>query len=218
MDTSSFRSWLVGVQSLTSLQRSKLRQSLGDKPVADEEACAWIDQRAQQVLACPHCASAQVQRWGRASGVQRYRCCSCHRTFSALTGTPLSGLKRRDAWAQYAQALIDGLSVRQAARQAHIHPTTSFRWRHRMLASLAQEQETELQGIVEADETYFRASCKGRRDLMRRARDRGGPVSRKERGAELELHGAQDLLRHGCGEDLPGPRTHDRQDRGRHPR
>ena len=127
MDSILFRTWLVGVQSLTSLQRSKLKQSLGDRPVADEDACAWIDQRAQQVLACPHCAAAHVQRWGRTSGVQRYRCCVCHRTFSALTGTPLSGLKRRDAWARYAQALIDGVSVRKAAQQAHIHRTTSFR-------------------------------------------------------------------------------------------
>ncbi len=185
MDSILFRTWLVGVQSLTSLQRSKLKQSLGDRPVADEDACAWIDQRAQQVLACPHCAAAHVQRWGRTSGVQRYRCCVCHRTFSALTGTPLSGLKRRDAWARYAQALIDGVSVRKAAQQAHIHRTTSFRWRHRMLEPLAQEQETELQGVVEADETYFRASYKGRRDLMRRARRRGGPVPQKERGTEL---------------------------------
>jgi transposase-like protein len=42
-----------------------------------------------------------------------------------------------------------------------------------MLALPASENDTELENIVEADETYFLESFKGQRELPRQARDRG---------------------------------------------
>lgn len=33
-----------------------------------------------------------MQRWGHESGIQRYRYYDCHRTFNALTGSPLAEL------------------------------------------------------------------------------------------------------------------------------
>lgn len=70
--------------------------------------------------------------------------------------------------------MVDGLSVRKAAQSAGIDRTTSFRWRHRLLQLPAQENDTELVNIVEADETYFLESFKGQRHLPRKARQRGG--------------------------------------------
>ncbi|ENY77361.1 hypothetical protein C206_12464 [Pseudomonas putida TRO1] len=43
-----------------------------------------------------------------------------------------------------------------------------------MLALPASENDTELENIVEADETYFLESFKGQRELPRQARHRGG--------------------------------------------
>jgi len=155
-----------------------------DETKSAQDACSWINQRAQEVLACPHCMAAHVQRWGKESHLQRYRCCACHKTFNALTGSPLAGLKRRDAWAQYAQALIEGVSVRAAARRAGIHRTTAFRWRHQLLQCPAQERDTELHNLVEADETYFLQSFKGQRHLPRPARHRGGCATKRGLSAE----------------------------------
>lgn len=183
MDAKSFRCWLQQLQSLTKGQRQQIKRLLDEAPLT-RDACTCVNRRAQEVLACPHCMASHVQRWGKESHLQRYRCGACHKTFNTLTGSPLAGLKRRDAWASYAQAMIDGASVRVAARQAGVHRTTAFRWRHRLLQLPAQERDTELHTIVEADETYFLESFKGRRHLPRPARHRGGCAAKRGLSAE----------------------------------
>ena len=67
------------------------------------------------------------------AGLKRYKCKGCNRTFNALTGTPLATLKHRDRWLAYAKALVDGVSLRKAAKRGRIDLTTAFRWRHRFL-------------------------------------------------------------------------------------
>lgn len=42
--------------------------------------------------ACPHCGDNQRTKHGRTrTGVQRWQCWACERTWSGLTGTPVSG-------------------------------------------------------------------------------------------------------------------------------
>lgn len=183
MDKKSFRGWLSQLSELSVRQLEQLKAQLAGSE-DDGDARDWINRHAQECLACPHCQSAHVQRWGREAGIQRYRCCGCQRTFNALTGSPLAGLKCREAWADYAQAMMDGCSLRTAARRAGVHLSTAFRWRHRLLQRPAQEQDTELHNIVEADETYFLESFKGRRPLPRPARHRGGSAGKRGLSAE----------------------------------
>jgi hypothetical protein len=57
---------------------------------------------------CPHCGSRKLQGWGHVSGLPRYRCTECRRSFNALTGTPLARLRKKELWAEQAQALITG--------------------------------------------------------------------------------------------------------------
>lgn len=193
MDTKTFRDWLGKLDSLTAGQRAKLGQTLRAGAPRGSVAQSVVNQRAAEVLACPHCYAASVVGWGREGGVQRYRCRSCSKTFNALTGTPMAHLKRRDAWLVYAQALWDGLSVRKAASQAGVHRTTSFRWRHRWLEQPSAENDTELGSIVEADETYFLESFKGQRELPRPARHRGGCAAKRGLSAEqIPVFVAQD--------------------------
>jgi transposase-like protein len=126
-------------------------------------------------LGCPHCDANDVRPWGHASGLPRYRCCDCRRTFNALTGTSLACLRHKDRWAQQAQALMSGESLSQAAMRCGVATTTAFRWRHRFLAAPTLDQPTRLSGLVEADETFILESFKGRRSgLPRAARKRGG--------------------------------------------
>lgn len=80
--------------------------------------------------------------------------------------------------------MANGLSVRKAAQEAGVHRTTSFRWCHRMLALPASENDTELSNIVEADETYFLESFKGKRKLPRAARHRDGKAQKRGLSAE----------------------------------
>ncbi len=75
--------------------------------------------------------------------------------------------------------MIAGETVRAAARRCGVHKNTSFRWRHRFLAKLSGAKPAHLHGIVEADETYFLESFKGRRNLPRSVRKRGGKAAKR---------------------------------------
>jgi transposase-like protein len=134
---------------------------------------------------CPHCGGRKLQRWGHASGLPRYRCGDCRRSFNALTGTPLARLRMKERWADQTQALITGESLAQAAKRCGVDATTAFRWRHRFLAAPALDKPSQLTGIVEADETYILESFKGKRaGLPRPAHKRGGMA--KTRGLSAE--------------------------------
>jgi hypothetical protein len=96
----------------------------------------------------------------------------------------LSRLRHRDRWLTYSDALIEGLTVRRAAHRCGIHKNTSFRWRHRFLQMSAQTKAQHLQGIAEADETYFPYSCKGQRHLGRPPRKRGHAIHARGTGKD----------------------------------
>ena len=134
---------------------------------------------------CPHCASLQTIKHGRYGDLQRFRCRRCNRTFNALTGTPLAHLHLRDKWLGQAEALRDGLSLRQASERLHVAQSTAFRWRHRFLALPQTVQARTLIGIAEADEAYFLRSCKGqRRGIGRPSRKRGGKAAKRGLSSE----------------------------------
>ena len=152
-------------------------------PIGD--LMAQIGQARVASLGCPHCGGDAIRRWGEANGKPRYRCTSCGKTFNALTGTPLAGLRRMDRWNDQAQALISGETVAKAAGRCDVAYTTAFRWRHRFLAALDFDKPRHLSGIVEADETFILKSFKGTRsDLPRPARKRGGKAAK--RGLSVE--------------------------------
>lgn len=75
-------------------------------------------------------------------------------------------------------------AVRKAAAQLDVHRTTAFRWRHRFLTVPHDVKAQHLDGIVEADETYFLRSYKGQpqrlgREQSRQARRRGGRAAKR---------------------------------------
>ena len=129
---------------------------------------------------CPHCTGTHTIKHGRHGDLQRFRCRHCNRTFNTLTGTPLAHLHLRDKWLGQAEALRDGLSLRQVSERLHIAQSTAFRWRHRFLALPQTVQARALIGIAEADEAYFLRSCKGqRRGIGRASRKRGGKAAKR---------------------------------------
>lgn len=105
-------------------------------------------------------------------------------------------------WLGYARSLVDGVSLRKAAAQNDIHLETSFRWRHRFLASAKSKKAGAVAGIVEADETFILKSAKGSRRIVgRAARKRGGKASKP--GLSTDEHDAVLIVRdrHGATSD-----------------
>jgi transposase-like protein len=180
MRTEAFHQWLSQADALTAAQRRRAVEILRQERKLPD-SLAGI--RAVEP-ACPHCHHRPCGRWGNAHGLPRYRCSACGKTFNVLSGTPLARLRHRECWDEYAQALIDGDTVRAAARRCGVHKNTAFRWRHRFLTLPAGLKPSSLHGIVEADETYFLESHKGERHLPRPPRKRGGVA--KKRGLSSE--------------------------------
>ena len=168
MIPNDFRKWIKEIPGLTKRQRLQCMtrfQQRHDVPPAIALAVPEF---------CPHCQYDKLWKWGHASGLQRWRCQQCSKTFNVLTGTPLARLRKKDKWMDNAEAMIAGFSVRRAARKCGVHRNTSFRWRHRFLRRQQRAQFGNLSGISECDTTYFNRSEKGSRYLNRKPRRRGG--------------------------------------------
>jgi transposase-like protein len=176
MNSRGFQALVSQLGDLSAVQCEALITALKRKLPIDD-AVQLIDTKFHADPCCGHCHSRDVRGWSSQGGLKRYRCKACSKTFNALTGTPLAYLHRRDAWFAYAQALADGLSLRKAAKRCGIALDTSFRWRHRFLASAKSVKAKTVKGIVEADETFIRRSAKGSKRLAGRApRKRGTPA------------------------------------------
>lgn len=171
MDTPAFQHLLSLFPQLTLRQRRVAQQEL-----TAPHTITSLNTQLPACSGCPHCQAnvTQLAPWGWSRGLRRYRCKLCLRTSTVLTKTPLALLRKAQRWEDYAQALIEGLTVRQAARRCGVSKNTAFLWRHRFLCAMAAHQATREEGIVEVDETFFLESFKGQRGLPRPPRHRGG--------------------------------------------
>ena len=151
-----------------------------------ERSVARREQHLAQARICPHCGMQKALKFGRdVRGQQRFRCRSvaeggCGKTFTALTGTAFSGMRRRDQWGAFEAAMAKGwrsIDELHASGEVKVGRLTLWRWRHRFLRALEVRPAPPLSGVVEADETYFRDSFKGSRGWKRGH----PPVNRKPR-------------------------------------
>lgn len=178
MQTSAFKKLLGQMAMLTKRQREQLLQVLRST-VGLDRFTDVIDQAKPALACCPACGAARHHRHGRAHGLQRYRCLACGRTFTALTGTPLAGLRHKEKWLDYLDSVLNSTTVRGAARAVGVHRNTSFRWRHRFLDVTKHDRPDSLTGIAEADELYLLESHKGSRNLLRPPRKHGGAATKR---------------------------------------
>lgn len=126
MRKQAFSNYVKRLALLTEYQRAMLTQAL--VACSAGEVAGQLGSLTKRPTGCPHCqASADCLRpWGQSHGLPRYRCHACGRTCNPLSGTPLARLRKRDQWLRYSQALIDGVSVRAAARLCRIDKNTAF--------------------------------------------------------------------------------------------
>jgi transposase-like protein len=177
-----FQAFLARLDELTPEQMRALGVAMSGSRT---DAIAIIEARFAEAAACPHCAARCMTKRGfDRGGLQRWHCRDCRRSFTALTGTPLAGLHKREVWLAYAKAMVEHASVRKAAKICGLDKSTSFRWRHRFLEAPREEKAARLTDIVEVDETFFLESFKGKRELPRPPRKRGGKAEKRGLSAE----------------------------------
>lgn len=168
-----------------------------EKRESQIEGSLVFEERANAIEHCPRCGHQSV-KWGTRNGVPRFKCKNsavevdgsrvCGKTFTALTGTPLARLHNKDKLIVNARCMIEGKSVRKTAAELGLSKATAFRWRHIFLHHFKSYQPAQLSGLVEADETFFLESFKGKRGgaaaLGRKPKKRGTPA--KKRGLSAE--------------------------------
>lgn len=115
-------------------------------------------------IECPYCRRKDhIVKFGVRRGIQWFKCKDCGHTFSPLSDSILNSTKKDlRVWKAYINCMLDGLSVRKAADACGINRNTAFVWRHKILdALMIYAKRRKLNGVIEADDTYFRLSYKG---------------------------------------------------------
>ena len=140
-------------------------------------------------VACHECGSVAIVKNGYTKlGRQRYRCKDCGKSFlinsDSLTHRSQYTL---DTWVLYIKCMVSRMSVRKTAQVCEISYRTAFIWRHKILDTLGTlMNKTVLEGEIQADETYFALSFKGRdKSFMGlKGKKRGTPA--RKRGLSRE--------------------------------
>lgn len=126
----------------------------------------WFN--AHRPADCPRCGSARI--WGHGvceSGVDRYECGHCHRTFTPVTGTVFDSFKIPPSeWMEYLLHLFEFHSVKTAARDNRNADSTGRYWLFKVFAVLRGWQDGIVLGnAAEIDEFSVRArGADARRD------------------------------------------------------
>ena len=122
-----------------------------------------LSKKAENGISCPHCNSFNIKKNGHKGLMQRFMCKDCHKTFTSRNNTiTFSSKKSFATWKKYIDCMMNGFTVRKSAAICGISKDTAFIWRHKILDALQNMASgVKLDGIVEADETFFAISFKG---------------------------------------------------------
>ena len=174
MNRQQFHKIIKQLPKLDPAQKQKLSLALA------KQQNPILDQLAKECLShakCIHCDSERLRKYGKSNGRQRFYCNNCKKTFVCTRGSAYFYQHKADNWQVYLEHMLNRDSIRVCAKKAGISSVTSFNWRHRYMNAAQNTFEDSLEGIVEANETYFRESKKGEKHLNRPARKRGTKVT-----------------------------------------
>lgn len=110
---------------------------------------------------CPHCGSLQYYKNGKDKNVQKYKCSTCKKCFTAYTGTWLAHIHKKHLLTSYLKLMKQGLSLDKIKVELQINKKTAFDWRHKINSSISDIEKESFKGITESDETFFLHSEKG---------------------------------------------------------
>ena len=80
MQNKAFHRLLSQLNKLTPTQSKQLKNKLKQKC-----SIKTIENITSKVDYCPHCGTTSIYKWGYRSGLQRYKCKECHKTFNTLS-------------------------------------------------------------------------------------------------------------------------------------
>ena len=162
------------ITSELPLDKKQLLIKLLNGQVSGQSCLDVLTEHQESASICPHCHSQKIKRNGKVNNRQRYLCNACSKSFMSTFNTPFYRLRTPEKWLKYFTCMLNSLTVRRSATSCEITKNTAFSWRHKFLSLLNIQDKTHLSGIVEMDETLFRYSEKGSRNLSHTRHKRGG--------------------------------------------
>lgn len=155
---------LQALQTLSEIDLAKVQDYLNSL-IMDSNSFETIlsKKKFQNGVFCPHCNSIHIKKNGHKGTIQRFLCKDCGKTFTSRNNTiTFSSKKSYYVWKKYIECMMNGFSVRKSAVICGINKDTAFIWRHKILDAMQNmAANVKLDGIVEADETFFPLSYKG---------------------------------------------------------
>ena len=179
---------LADFNTLSLSDRAYIKSVLMNRTTISDMETYLTNERFVDGKVCPICGCTHISRNGHTkSGIQRYICKDCGKSFVITTNSIVSGTRKDlSVWEKFIDCMINGFSVRKSATICNIHRNTAFIWRHKILDVLQEmANSVTLNGIVEADETFFRLSFKGNHKnsktfiMPRASHKRGGVISKR---------------------------------------
>lgn len=102
------------------------------------------ERRRKSINECPHCKSKAFIRYGKYSGIQRYKCKKCKKTFSLTTNSIWYYSKKKvDTWTNYIEMMLEKKSLRFIASKLKISLATGFYWRHKLMDAMCENNKVE---------------------------------------------------------------------------
>lgn len=139
-----------------------------DKHPLVRESDEWEFLNLMEAERCPYCGKEDISHFGyTASRIRRFRCGSCHRTFTVLTGTVFDSHKIPiSEWIEFCLAIFREQSFTSTSKTNKNSYTTTRYWIEKLIMAVSGIQDgIILHGTVYIDETYI---ARIKRDLERK--------------------------------------------------
>ena len=125
------------IDKLDSIEQSKLLEYLSSNINQNIEF-------SQEVKCCPHCKSERFIKHGYSKQGKRFKCKSCHRTFSPTTGTVIHNIKKKDKFIEYSKVVKEeGLhTIEYMKKRVGVSTQSAIDWRHKLLLSIPKKKKS----------------------------------------------------------------------------
>ena len=194
------------IENLTTEEKKALNILIGNESDDDNSIDTLLKSlRFAEKRVCPFCGGTHVVKNGkRKDGTQKYHCKECGRNPLATSNSILSGTHKNLAtWITFVECEFNDEPLNQTAVKCKIHINTALNWRHKLYGAVSKSQkETQLNGIIELDETYPTVSYKGNHS---KNKDFTMPRKPHKRGSQVRKRGlSNEFLCIPCAVDATG--------------
>ncbi len=151
-----------------SVDMDKVKLELVQKDIQKHLTMHGVNSR------CPYCDSKMIVKNGYNGAVVRFKCQNCQKRFSLFTGTIMEKTKFSwDIWVKVMEMILNNLSLDTMTKVLiddfklyGLDRRTVSTWRHKITHSMAMMPMPKLSGVIQIDETFFRESQKGAKQLV----------------------------------------------------